>query len=100
MNVTTKGGTFSMEEIEGYKEYLAQKFPNSNITELHLEVDEEDPEFVKMTYTLENKPEANVPFNRIRRITGYLVGNLTRWNDGKLAEERDRVKHGITEFTK
>lgn len=29
----------------------------------------------------------------LRRITGYLVGTLDRWNDGKKAEERDRVKH-------
>ena len=32
-------------------------------------------------------------FERIRRITGYLVGTLDRFNDGKRAEERDRVKH-------
>ena len=34
-----------------------------------------------------------VTFDRIRRITGYLVGTLDRFNDGKRAEERDRVKH-------
>ena len=45
------------------------------------------------------KPDANgvigqgVRFERIRRITGYLVGGLDRFNDGKAAEERDRVKH-------
>lgn len=38
---------------------------------------------------------AGVGFERIRRITGYLVGTLDRWNDAKLAEERDRVKHGL-----
>ncbi len=32
-------------------------------------------------------------FERIRRITGYLVGTVDRFNDGKRAEERDRVKH-------
>lgn len=35
-------------------------------------------------------------FERIRRITGYLVGTTDRWNDAKQAELRDRVKHGIT----
>ncbi len=35
------------------------------------------------------------PFERIRRITGYLVGDLSRFNNGKRAEERDRVKHGV-----
>ena len=34
-------------------------------------------------------------FERLRRITGYLVGSLDRWNDGKKAEEHDRVKHGV-----
>ncbi|MDR2514039.1 MAG: anaerobic ribonucleoside triphosphate reductase [Christensenellaceae bacterium] len=35
------------------------------------------------------------PFERIRRVTGYLVGSLGQWNDAKRAEERDRIKHGI-----
>lgn len=35
-----------------------------------------------------------VDFERIRRITGYLVGTVDRFNNGKRAEERDRVKHG------
>ncbi len=37
--------------------------------------------------------EEDVPFERIRRITGYLVGTLDRFNNAKRAEERDRVKH-------
>lgn len=36
-----------------------------------------------------------VKFERIRRITGYLVGSLERFNNAKAAEERDRVKHGV-----
>lgn len=38
----------------------------------------------------------NVGFERIRRITGYLVGSIDRWNNAKQAEERDRVKHGLS----
>lgn len=34
-------------------------------------------------------------FERIRRITGYLVGTLDRFNDAKKAEEKDRVKHNV-----
>ena len=34
-----------------------------------------------------------VPFERIRRITGYLVGTTDRFNNAKRAEEKDRVKH-------
>ena len=41
----------------------------------------------------ENKVGEGVEFERIRRITGYLVGTLDRWNDAKKAEEKDRVKH-------
>ena len=36
-----------------------------------------------------------VMFERIRRITGYLVGTLDTWNNAKKAEERDRVKHTL-----
>lgn len=36
-----------------------------------------------------------VKFQRIRRITGYLVGTLDRFNDAKRAEEHDRVKHAV-----
>ena len=36
-----------------------------------------------------------VGFERIRRITGYLVGTMDKWNDAKKAEEKDRVKHGL-----
>ncbi len=39
--------------------------------------------------------DGEVGFERIRRITGYLVGTLERFNDAKKAEERDRVKHGV-----
>ena len=35
-----------------------------------------------------------IKFDRIRRITGYLVGTLDKWNNAKRSEEKDRVKHG------
>lgn len=37
-----------------------------------------------------------VDFERIRRITGYLVGTIDRFNDAKRAEEADRVKHTLS----
>lgn len=40
------------------------------------------------------RTEGDVRFERIRRITGYLVGTLDRFNNAKKAEEKDRVKHG------
>ncbi len=40
--------------------------------------------------------EGDVGFERIRRITGYLVGTMDHWNNAKSAEEKDRVKHSVT----
>ena len=42
------------------------------------------------------RKEGDMPFERLRRITGYLVGTLDRWNDAKKAEEAARVKHNVT----
>ena len=42
-----------------------------------------------------SKMGKGVKFERIRRITGYLVGSLATWNDAKKAEEKDRVKHSL-----
>ena len=35
----------------------------------------------------------NIGFERIRRVTGYLTGDIKRFNNGKRAEESERVKH-------
>ena len=90
MNVITKNGVFSPAEIENYKKYLEDKFPNCEIVELKITGDEVDPEYVNLDYVLKNK--TNVPFERIRRITGYLV-TMKRANNAKTAEIHDRVKH-------
>ena len=51
-------------------------------------------EVIKMKEeTKEKLVGEGVGFDRIRRITGYLVGTVDRFNNGKRAEERDRVKH-------
>lgn len=49
-----------------------------------------DGDFVDLDYDF-----GAVPFQRIRRITGYLVGTLDRFNNAKRSEESERVKHGI-----
>ena len=46
------------------------------------------------------KKGKGVKFERIRRITGYLVGTMDKWNDAKKAEERDRVKHSTKQEDK
>lgn len=43
--------------------------------------------------TVNKSTGEGIGFERIRRITGYLVGTMEMWNDSKKAEERDRVKH-------
>ena len=45
--------------------------------------------------TNQEKMGQGIGFERIRRITGYLVGTMDKWNDAKRAEERDRVKHEL-----
>ena len=44
------------------------------------------------------RDESEVPFERIRRVTGYLVGTLDRFNNAKRAEEANRVKHARIEI--
>ena len=43
----------------------------------------------------EGKVGEGIRFERVRRITGYLVGTIDRFNDAKAAEVKERVKHGI-----
>lgn len=40
----------------------------------------------------------NIGFERIRRITGYLAGDVKRFNNAKRSEEKDRVKHTLKEL--
>ncbi|MBR6014961.1 MAG: hypothetical protein IK059_02660 [Firmicutes bacterium] len=76
-----------MEERKAYVDYITKK-TGRKISKLSIEA---DGDFVNLTYHFED-----VPFERIRRITGYLVGTMDNWNDAKRAEEHDRVKHGVT----
>jgi len=81
----TVNGKLEPHELEYYIEYMKEKLKGSTIYELTLDV---DGDYVNISYTANN-----VPFQRIRRITGYLVGDLSRFNDAKLQEVKDRVKH-------
>ena len=88
MKINTNGENISQEEINEYIKYVEEKYPDKKMATLDLNV---NGDYVDLNYTFEN----DVPFERIRRITGYLVGTLDRFNDGKRAEERDRVKHDV-----
>ena len=86
-NVTVINGTMDQKEIDQYINLIEKENPTRKLDTLKLTL---DGEFVDMEYTF--KP---INFDRIRRITGYLVGTMDRWNDAKSAEERDRVKHSV-----
>lgn len=70
--------------------YLEKAVADANGEVVRLEVSqaEGDEGMVDVKYTCRK-----VKFERIRRITGYLVGTIDRWNNAKRAEEHDRVKH-------
>lgn len=78
----------TMDEIKEYIEAIAQGHPGRTLRSLEIRKDN-DPEYLNIRYSL----TGGKPFERIRRITGYLVGTLDNWNDAKRAEEKDRVKH-------
>lgn len=87
VEVEIKNGAMDEREIEQYVHYLNKKFPSEMLKTLTLTLDGEE---VDMSYTFQP-----LGFERIRRITGYLVGTMDRFNDAKAAEEHDRVKHGV-----
>ncbi len=88
INVTVTGiKDMSEQEIIGYIDMLR---------------DENQDELSQLTISPAENGEVNLDyelqparFERIRRITGYLVGTIDRWNNAKRAEEHDRVKHGL-----
>lgn len=49
--------------------------------------------YLKHLHAKNGKVGEGVKFERIRRVTGYLVGTVDRFNNAKKAEEKDRVKH-------
>ena len=88
MKVNVVGDALSQEEINAYIDYGKKKYSDREITGMTVKV---DGDYVDLQYNF-----ADVPFDRIRRITGYLVGTLDRFNNGKRAEEHDRVKHTVS----
>lgn len=85
--ITVTGGEMEQQEIDAYIQRAKQKYGKEPLG-IDIKV---DGEYVELSYDFGCQP-----FHRIRRITGYLVGSLERFNDGKRAEEHDRVKHSIS----
>lgn len=88
VDVNVTNGTLEQNEINAYVDYVKSKNTGKELVYLNIKV---DGDFVELEYKTES-----VPFERIRRITGYLVGTTDRWNNAKRAEERDRVKHDVS----
>lgn len=86
MEITVKGQEISEVEQQAYVKYLEKKH-NRKLQNLEIRI---DGDYADLNYQF--LPE---PFERIRRITGYLTGNLNTWNNAKRAEESDRVKHDL-----
>lgn len=86
MTLNVTGAAITNEELQQYIDRGNELYHDA-LEGMDIEVGEED---VKITYHIRSVN----PFERIRRITGYLVGTLDKWNNAKRAEERDRVKHG------
>ena len=84
-----EGVEVSDAEKEAYIKHIRKNNPNREIEWVKIEIDNEG--YANLTYSL-----APVDFERIRRITGYLVGTTNRWNNGKKAELRDRVNHSCS----
>lgn len=86
-DLTDAPADLSDHELKAYAERGIQKYGN-RLHGIILRAVPDSPEEIDIFYDV-----LPVPFQRLRRITGYLVGDLNRWNNGKRAEERDRVKH-------
>lgn len=87
MIINVTGGSISKEEEQAYVAYGQELYPDRTIDRIDITV---DGDYVDLDFCLRT-----VPFDRIRRITGYLVGTTDRFNNAKRAEERDRVKHDV-----
>lgn len=75
------------EEIDAYIDRGFEKM-GDRLRSINIVI---DGEYADITYS-----EKAPAFDRVRRITGYLVGTLDRFNDAKRAEESERVKHGVS----
>ena len=87
MKIEVKNGTLPQVEINAYVEKIKRDNPDKYIKSCVLTV---DGDYVDVDFEYDT-----IPFERIRRITGYLVGGLDRFNDAKRSEVDDRVKHNI-----
>lgn len=96
INSLKQFGEFDKEIVDKGLQELSQfpKLHYSRLIELGIKSFKNDNDAKRYFERYQIKESES--FERLRRITGYLVGTLSRWNDGKKAEERERVKHSIS----
>lgn len=87
MKIIVINGEMSQQEIKEYLYQLHKKYPDRIIKEIKFTI---SGDYVNIRYIYDT-----VKFERIRRITGYLVGTLDRFNDAKRTEESERAKHWV-----
>ena len=87
MIIKITNGEMSDREQQAYLKMGVEKYPNNKIRAMEINI---DGEYVDVKYIFDD-----IPFQRIRRITGYLVGTLDRFNNAKRSEVDDRVKHSV-----
>ena len=75
----------SEQEKQGYIDYVQKKNPGQRIEYIIVHL---DGDYANLEYKV-----TPVPFEHIRRITGYLTGDTRTWNNAKQSELKDRVKH-------
>ena len=88
IQIKVHDGELSQNEIDSYLDELKKQYPDRQIHSVEFRV---DGAYVDVKYRYES-----VPFHRIRRITGYLVGDLEKFNDAKRSELNDRVKNSLS----
>lgn len=88
IKVTVLGGEMSTDEVKSYVKRAKEKYPERNIKGMEITVVNKECVDIEYHY-------GTLPFERIRRVTGYLAGTVDRFNNAKQAEVRDRVKHEI-----
>ena len=94
-NVPREAIEKALESLEEYENLHVSRLVSTGVALIDEFGDEESAH----RYYDEHSKYFGEKFERLRRITGYLVGTLDRWNDGKRAEESQRVKHSVNSCT-
>ena len=88
VNIKLIGCDIPQDEIQRYIDYARKQEHGAKVDTMEIKL--LDDGNVDLCWHV-----CPIKFERIRRITGYLVGTIDRWNNAKKAEEKERVKHDV-----